>query len=76
MGETTAKAKAKSKPKAKKTSWFKGLKVEFKKIIWPDKKTVAKQTIAVIILSLIVGVAIALVDFVIKYGVDFWVGLG
>ena len=29
--------------KVKKTNWFKGLKAEFKKIIWPDKKTLAKQ---------------------------------
>ena len=29
---------AEKKEKAKKTSWFKGLKAEFKKIIWPDKK--------------------------------------
>ena len=32
MSETTVE-------KPKKKSWFKGLKAEFKKIIWPDKKT-------------------------------------
>ena len=39
---------AEKKEKAKKTSWFKGLKAEFKKIIWPDKKTLAKQTVAAV----------------------------
>ena len=34
-----------SKTKAKKPSKIKGLKAEFKKIIWPDKKTLAKQTL-------------------------------
>ena len=36
-------------------SWFKGLKAEFKKIIWPDKETLVKQTIAVIIITGVLG---------------------
>ena len=59
--------------KAKKTSWFKGLKAEFKKIIWPDKKTLAKQTVAVTVVSVILGAIIAVVDVVVKYGIDFLV---
>ena len=59
--------------KAKKTSWFKGLKAEFKKIIWPDKKTLAKQTVAVTVCSVILGAVIAVVDGVVKYGIDFLV---
>ena len=59
--------------KAKKTSWFKGLKAEFKKIIWPDKKTLAKQTVAVTVCSVILGAIIAVVDVVVKYGIDFLV---
>ena len=59
--------------KAKKTSWFKGLKAEFKKIIWPDKKTLAKQTVAVTVCSVILGAVIAVVDVVVKYGIDFLV---
>lgn len=43
MGEKT-KDKKKSEKKAQKTSWFQGMKSEFKKVIWPDKKTLAKQT--------------------------------
>ena len=59
--------------KTKKKSWFKGLKAEFKKIIWPDKKTLAKQTVAVIISSVILGAIIAVVDALIQYGIDFLV---
>ena len=59
--------------KAKKTSWFKGLKAEFKKIIWPDKKTLAKQTVAVTVCSVILGAIIAVVDVIVKYGIDFLV---
>ena len=57
--------------KAKKKSWFKSLKGEFKKIIWPDKKTLAKQTVAVTVCSVILGVIIAIVDALLQYGIDF-----
>ena len=56
--------------KAPKESWFTGLSAEFKKIIWPEKQSLVRQTTAVIVLGLI----IALLDFAIQYGVDFLVG--
>ena len=68
MGENTAKEAA---PKAPKKSWFKGLKAEFKKIIWPDKKTLVKETVAVIVCSVLLGGIIAIVDALIQYGIDF-----
>ncbi|MDR3996354.1 MAG: preprotein translocase subunit SecE, partial [Fusicatenibacter sp.] len=37
--------------KAPKKSWFKGLKAEFRKIIWVDNKTLGKQTVAVVAIS-------------------------
>ena len=57
--------------KQKKKSWFKGLKAEFKNIIWPNKKTLVKETVAVIVCSVLLGGIIAVVDVLIKYGVDF-----
>ena len=59
--------------KTQKKSWFKGLKREFKKIIWPDKMTVAQQTAAVVSVSVILGLIIAIVDFIAQYGVDLLV---
>ena len=64
MGENT---------KTQKKSWFKGLKAEFKKIIWPDKTTLAKQTAAVVSVSVVLGAIIAVIDFLIQYGVDILV---
>ena len=58
-----------------KTSWFTGLKAEFRKIIWPTKENVAKETTAVVITSIILGLIIAMLDFIIQYGVNFLVGL-
>ena len=57
--------------KAKKKSWFKGLKAEFKKISWPDKKTLFKQTVAVIVCSLLLGGIIAIIDAGLQYVIDF-----
>ena len=54
----------------KDKSWFKGLDREFKKIVWPDKMTVAKETAAVVSVSVVLGAIIALVDFFAQYGVD------
>ena len=58
-----------------KSGWFTGLKAEFSKIMWPTKEQLAKETPAVVVVSVILGVIIALLDFVIQYGVDFLVGL-
>ena len=60
-----------SKEKAQKKSWFKGLKAEFKKIIWPDKKTLAKETTAVVAVSVLLAALISVIDVIVKYGVDF-----
>ena len=61
--------------KTPKTSWFYGLKQEFRKISWTDRKSVVKQTIAVVSVSVVVGLIIALLDWMIQYGVDFLLGL-
>ena len=62
--------------KTQKKSWFKGLGQEFKKIIWPDKMTLAKQTAAVISVSVALGALIAVIDFVLQHGVEILVNLG
>lgn len=56
---------------AQKTSFFKGLKAEFHKIVWPDKDTVTKQTIAVVSASIALGLVIAIIDLIIKFGLSF-----
>ena len=61
--------------KTPKTSWFHGLKQEFNKIHWTDRKSVVKQTIAVVSVSVVVGRIIAVLDWMIQYGVDFLLGL-
>ncbi len=59
-----------------KKSFFKGLKSEFKKIVWPDKKTLTKETTAVVVISVILGIIISIIDLVIKFGFDKLLQLG
>ncbi len=70
MGETTVKSPEQTTETAAKKSFFKGLKAEFKKIIWPNKDALIKQTTTVVIVTFILGVLIAAVDFAIKFGID------
>ena len=56
------------KEKAPKTSWFTGLKAEFNKIIWPDKKSLTRQTIAVVVCSVVLGLVIFGLDMAINSG--------
>jgi preprotein translocase subunit SecE len=63
------------KEKASKPSFFKGLKAEYKKIIWPDKDDVLKQSIAVVCISAVLGAIITVLDFLIQYGIDFLTSL-
>ena len=75
MEDTTVKTTEKSeksqeKAKAPKKNWFKGLRAEFSKIIWPDKDTLIKESTAVVVISVVLGLIIALVDMVIRAGIN------
>ncbi|MCC8016977.1 MAG: preprotein translocase subunit SecE [Lachnospiraceae bacterium] len=63
------------KSETSRGSWFKGLQAEFRKIKWPDRQSLVRQTIAVIIVSVVVGAIIAVLDMGIQYGIDFLVSL-
>lgn len=43
-------------------NWFKGLKAEYHKVIWTDKKTLTRQSAAVVIITAVMCALITLVD--------------
>ena len=51
-------------------SFFRGVKGEWGKIIWPSKNTLAKQTGAVVVVSVILSAIIAILDYLMKSGLD------
>jgi preprotein translocase subunit SecE len=61
--------------KTEAPQFFKGAKAEFKKISWPDRQSTLKQSVAVVAISVVVGVIIAVLDYFIQYGVNFLTSL-
>lgn len=59
--------------KTQKKSWYKGLQTEFRKVIWPDKNALARQTTAVVAVSVLLGALITVIDTILKYGIDLLV---
>ena len=55
---------------SKLRSFFRGVKVEWGKIIWPSRNTLAKQTGAVVVVSVILSAVIAILDYLMKTGLD------
>lgn len=57
-----------NKGQGKFKTWWTGLKSEFSKIIWLNRKTVIKQTVIVLVVTIIVGVLITVIDFYSQLG--------
>lgn len=57
-----------------KRSWFQELKAEFAKITWPTKNALAKKSAVALVVSIILGLLIAGVDWVLGFGLDFFIG--
>ena len=61
--------------KENKPSFWEGVKAEWRKIIWPNGEDLAKKTTAVVVVSVILGVIIAILDFLIQHGIDWLISL-
>ena len=59
---TTSEKKSEKKEAGKIRKWFKDLKVEFKKVVWPSKKTVINNTSVVVGVILAAAVLVGLID--------------
>ncbi len=64
-----------NKAKKDRGKWFREMRSELKKVVWPDGKTTAKNTGTVILCSLGVGVFIWAFDAVAVLAVNTLVGL-
>jgi len=60
---------------SKARSFLDGVKGEWRKIIWPTKEDLVKKTGAVAVVSIALGVIIAILDFLIQNGLDWLIGL-
>ena len=55
--------------------WFREMRSELKKVVWPTKQTVAKNTVIVVLCSLCVGACVWLFDAVAVMAVRTLIGL-
>ena len=61
--------------KKERGKWFREMKSELKKVVWPDGKTTMKNTATVLLSSLGVGVCIWLFDAVAVLAVKTLIGV-
>ena len=59
-----------AKKKKDRGLWFREMKSELKKVVWPNKKTVLKNTGTVLLCSLVIGACIWIFDFAAMSAVD------
>lgn len=52
--------------KKSKNGFFKNLKIEFKKIVWPDKNSAARQVALIIVATVILSILVRLLDSAIS----------
>ena len=55
--------------------WFREMRSELKKVVWPNGKTTAKNTVTVLACSLVVGACIWIFDAVAVLAVNTIIGL-
>ena len=54
--------------KSKVSTYFRGVKAELKKVIWPTKKELINYTGIVIIISTIIAITVGILDLIIHGG--------
>ncbi|MBR2405140.1 MAG: preprotein translocase subunit SecE [Clostridia bacterium] len=70
MAEATAKNK---KSAGRITKYFKEVKSEMKKVVWPSKKQVIKNTLIVIAAVVLIGVVIWALDLLFSFGLNTFI---
>ena len=67
-------AEAKAKKSGNKfTKFFKEVKSELKKVVWPSKKQITKNTLVVIIAVILVGAVIFGLDYLFSFGLQHFI---
>ena len=55
--------------------WFRGMKSELKKVVWPTWSQVLNNTVVVIVVSVIFAIVIGLIDWAAYEGIKALLGL-
>ena len=52
------------------SKWFREMRAELKKVVWPTKKQVLQNTVVVLISVLVIGVFIWIFDYIAGSAID------
>ena len=66
---------AEEKKKKDRSKWFREMRSELKKVVWPTASTTAKHTGTVLLCSLVGGACIWIFDYVAVSAVHLLIGL-
>ena len=50
--------------------WFRGMKSELKKVVWPTWSQLVNNTVVVIVISLLVAIIVGIFDFAAGKGIE------
>lgn len=59
------------KENGKFKNYFRGVKAEMKKVIWPSKGDLLSYTGAVVFISMLVSLVVWILDYIIRFGLSF-----
>ena len=57
------------------TKWFRGMKSELKKVVWPTWSQVLNNTLVVIVVSVIFAIILGVIDWAAGKGITALLGL-
>ena len=70
MAETTKKPNFFVRTGKRLAKWFREMKSELKKVVWPSGKQLVNNTLVVLVSVLIVGIIVCLFDRLAGFGID------
>ena len=70
MAETNKKPNFFVRTGKRLAKWFREMKSELKKVIWPSGKQLLNNTLVVLVSVLIVGIIVCLFDLLAGFGID------
>ena len=70
MAETNKKPNFFVRTGKRFSKWFREMKSELKKVVWPSGKQLLNNTLVVLVSVLIVGIIVCLFDLLAGFGID------
>ena len=70
MAETNKKPNFFVRTGKRLAKWFRAMKSELKKVVWPSGKQLLNNTLVVLVSVLIVGIIVCLFDLLAGFGID------